>query len=103
MNRRNITKLAFAIVILSFVLSTFVSLWSLRLMAERNVQELSKSLASRIYDSISSEMSEPVIVSRAMAHDSFLIRALEEEETVGTDEMAKIMADYLTGEKEAFL
>lgn len=102
MNRRNITKLAFAIVILSFVLSTFVSLWSLRLMAERNVQELSKSLASRIYDSISSEMSEPVIVSRAMAHDSFLIRALEEEETVGTDEMAKIMADYLTGEKEAF-
>ena len=71
MNRKNITKLAFAIVILSFVLSTFVSLWSLRLMAQRNVQELSKSLAARIYDSINSKMSEPVNVSCAMAHDLF--------------------------------
>ena len=46
------TKLAIVIVILSFVLSTFVSLWSLHLMAQRNVQELSKSLAARIYDAI---------------------------------------------------
>ena len=38
MYRRNITRLAIAIVILSFVLSTFVSLWSLRLMAKRNMQ-----------------------------------------------------------------
>ena len=44
MNRKNITRLAFAIVILSFVLSTVVSLWSLRLMTEQNMQELSKTL-----------------------------------------------------------
>ena len=102
MNRKNITKLAFAIVILSFVLSTFVSLWSLRLMAQRNVQELSKSLAARIYDSINSKMSEPVNVSRAMAHDSFLIRSLENEDTAGTQKTAELLAEYLSGVKDAF-
>ena len=85
MNNRNITRLAFAIVILSFVLSTIMSLLSLRIMAERNMQELSKTLASRIYDSISSELSEPVTVSRAMAHDTFLIETLKNEASAGTD------------------
>ena len=102
MNRRNITRLAIAIVILSFVLSTFVSLWSLRLMAKRNMQELSKSLASLIYDSISSELSEPIVVSRAMANDTFLIDALENETSNGVDQTAEALAGYLTGQKEAF-
>lgn len=95
------TKLAIAIVILSFVLSTFVSLWSLQLMIQRNVQELSKSLAARIYDLIRSELSEPVNVSRSMAHDTFLIDALEKEEQTGPEQMEQQMADYLTGQKEA--
>ena len=90
------TKLAIAIVILSFVLSTFVSLWSLQLMIQRNVQELSKSLAARIYDLIHSELSEPVNVSRSMAHDTFLIDALEKEEQTGPEQMEQQMADYVT-------
>lgn len=102
MYRRNITRLAIAIVILSFVLSTFVSLWSLRLMAKRNMQELSKSLASLIYDSISSELSEPIIVSRSMANDTLLIDALENEASNGLDQTAEILAGYLTAQKEAF-
>ena len=102
MNRKNITWLAIAIVILSFVLSTFVSLWSLRLMAKRNMQELSKSLASLIYDSISSELSEPIIVSRSMANDTLLIDALENEASNGMDQTAEILAGYLTAQKEAF-
>lgn len=34
------------------------------------MQELSRTLASRIYDSISSELSEPITVSRSMANDT---------------------------------
>ena len=102
MNRRNITRLAIAIVILSFVLSTFVSLWSLRVMEDRNMQELSKTLASRIYDAISGELTEPITVSRSMAHSSLLIRALKNETAVGTEATASILAEYLTGEKDAF-
>lgn len=102
MNRRKITRLAFAIIVLSFVLSTFVSLWSLQLMAKRNMQALSKTLASRIYDSISSELSEPVTVSFAMANDSFLKEALKRESSAGTEATARILADYLSAQKDAF-
>lgn len=102
MNRRNVTRLAFAIVILCFVLSTVVSLCSLHIMAEKNMQELSKTLASRIYDSISGELIEPITVSRAMANDNLLIRALEDEDIVGDAETADILAEYLSGQKDAF-
>lgn len=102
MNRRKITRLAFAIVILSFILSTIVSLWSLRLMAERNMQELSKSLASRIYDSISSELSEPITVSRSMANDKLLIDVLKNESSAGTEATAQVLSEYLSGQKNAF-
>ena len=102
MNKRNITRLSFSIVILSFFLSTFVSLWSLRIMAERNIQELSKTLASRIYDSISNELSEPVTVSLAMANDTLLIDVLKNEASVGIDETSNIMSDYLSGQKNIF-
>ena len=102
MNRRNITRLAFAIVIVSFFLSTFVSLWSLRLMAERNMQELGKTLAARIYDSISSELSEPISVSRAMANDVFLIGALGNEADAGTEATGQSIAEYLAALKNAF-
>ena len=102
MNRRNITRLAFAIVILSFVLSTFVSLWSLRIMADRNMEELSKSLASRIYDSISGELMEPITVSRSMARDTFLIDAMKNEASAGTKATSLRLAEYLSGQKDAF-
>jgi len=102
MNQKNITRLAFAIVILSFILSTFVSLWSLQLMAERNMQELSKTLASRIYDSISSELSEPITVSRSMANNTLLIDALENEEFAGAEATAQTVAEYLSAQKDTF-
>ena len=102
MNNKNITRLAFAIVIISFVLSTFVSLWSLRIMAERNMQELSKTLASRIFDAISSELSEPITVSRAMANDAFLIDTLRKEADLGTEETERQLAAYLSAQKDTF-
>ena len=46
MNRTKITRLAFIIVLFSFLLSTFASLWSLRMMAQKNMEELSKSIAA---------------------------------------------------------
>ncbi len=43
------------------------------------MQAFSKTLAARIYDSIISQLSEPVTVSRAMANDSFIIDLPETE------------------------
>lgn len=100
MNRSKITRLAFAIVFVCFLLSTFVSLWSLRLMAKQNMRELSKVLAGRIYDAISSELSEPIVVSRTMANDRLLIDVLEHEDRYSETEASALMSDYLTGIKE---
>lgn len=96
MNRRNISKLAFAIVVICFMMSTFVSLWSLRLMAAQNLKELSKTLAARIYDTIISDLSEPVMVSQTMANDLFLIDLLEQEKGTDSKQIETRLANYLS-------
>ena len=100
MNKSNVTRLALAIVLLSFLMSTFVSLWSLHLMGERSRRELSLMMAARIYDTIVGELSEPVVVSQTMAHDSFLIELLENEDALGMDEAVDRMQAYLAGIKD---
>ena len=100
MNRSKITRLAFVIVFVCFLLSTFVSLWSLRVMAKQNMRELGKVLAGRIYDAISSELSEPIIASRTMANDRLLIDLLEKEDDASAEQTAAILADYLSGIRE---
>ena len=97
MNRGKITRLAFAIVVLCFVLSTFVSLWSLRIMAQQNLRELSKVLAARIYDTISSELSESATVARTMASDYLLIDVLKGEARRDETENVEQMRNYLIG------
>ena len=100
LNRGKVTKLAFAIVIVCFLLSTFVSFWSIRLMGRRSMQELSKSLAARIYDEINSELSEPTTVATTLVNDRFLIDFLKEESSFSSEEFEQKMSDYLTGIKE---
>ena len=101
MNRTKVTRLAFIIVLVSFLLSTFASLWSLRMMAQKNMEELSKSIAARIYDTISGELSEPTTVSLTMAHDKFLIDMLSYESRYQEGEVEKKFADYLSSLKDS--
>lgn len=64
------------------------------------MQELNKALAAQIYDTISSELSEPIVVSRTMSHDRFLISILENEASRSNEETTDLMADYLSGLRE---
>ena len=97
LSQKRITYLAFAIVILSFIASTCVSLWSLHIMSQNNQKELSKILTAQIYDDISFELSQPVIVSRTMANDSFLIDALKKENSNSEKDEAELISSYLRG------
>ena len=97
MNRKSISRLAFAIVILSFFLSTFVSLWSLRIMAKQNLEAMGETITGRIYDAISGELSEPITVARTMANDRFLIDALKRESRFGEGKAEQLIAGYLSG------
>ena len=102
LSKNKVTRLTFIIVLVSFLLSTFVSLWSLGIMSQRNTRELSRMMAARIYDSISSEMSEPVTLSLAMARDSFLIKALQDEQSVPVEETTANIQEYLANIRNGF-
>ena len=97
MNGKKITQLALAMVLISFMLSTFVSLWSINVMARKNMQDISTVLAARIYENIIGKLSEPIVVSRTMAHDSYLIRTLQEEDKLSDEEMSDRVKTYLSG------
>lgn len=97
MNRKSISRLAFAIVILCFFLSTFVSLWSLRIMAQQNLEAMGETITGRIYDAISGELSEPITVARTMANDRFLIDALKRESRFSEGKAEQLIAGYLSG------
>ncbi|MEE0026822.1 MAG: hypothetical protein U0J70_04465, partial [Atopobiaceae bacterium] len=66
----------FALVVVSFLLSTVVSLVSLHVISQRNVREINKVLATRVYNNIIGVLSEPIMVARTMANDSYLASAI---------------------------
>lgn len=100
MNKARVTRMAFGIVIVCFLLSTFVSLWSIRLIGNQHTEELSKVLAARIFDAIGSDLSESVYIAEGMAHDSFLIDVLADEGNYSDEAITGIMSRYLRGLKE---
>lgn len=67
------------LIIISFILSTGISINSLNTVIERNDQEISKVLASNVYDSINNKLSEPIIVALTMSSDYFLIKPLKKD------------------------
>lgn len=94
MSQKRITRWAFVIVIVSFLTSTCVSLWSLHMMSMRNQEELSKMLTAQIYDVIANELSDAITVSRTMAGDVFVVDTLKREAEEGS---ADTLKNYLNG------
>ena len=100
MNQTRVIKLSFVILLVSFLLSTIISLASLHSMAVNNQREMNKVLAAQIYDTISIELGEPLIVSRTMANDYFLIDILKNENRISDESLNKNIETYLLGIKE---
>ena len=94
--KQSIAKIAFALVIVSFLLSTLVSLFSLHLMNERNVREMNRVLTTQVYDYIMGELSGPIMSARTMASNSFLVDTLQNEEQTDDDQFETAMVKYLS-------
>jgi len=84
---------------IGFVLAIIVSIYSLAKLARENTKELDTMLTYRIYDSISSSLNEPIIVSETMACDEFLSDFLKNEDSMSEDEAIAAMQNYLSGIK----
>ena len=54
----------FSVVFVSFLLAIIVSIVSLVMLARENTKEIDTMLSYRIYDQISSNLNEPIIVAR---------------------------------------
>ena len=83
----------------AFVLAIIVSIYSLAKLARENTKELDTMLTYRIYDSISSSLNEPIVVSETMACDDFLADFLKNEDKMSEDEAIAVMQSYLSGIK----
>ena len=88
---------AFILVVVSFLLSTCVSLVSLHVMAQRNLREVNKVLATQIYDHIVGELSEPITVARTMAHSNYLHDTLANDSKTDPKVTEQQLADFLKG------
>ena len=89
----------FAAVSVSFLLAIIVSIFSLTKLARENTKEIDKMLAYRIYDTISSSLNEPIIVSKTMACDDFLADFLKKEDGMTEAEAINVMQGYLSSLK----
>ena len=84
---------------IAFALAIVVSIYSLAKLARENTKELDTMLTYRIYDSISSSLNEPIIVSETMACDDFLSDFLRNEGSMSEEEAIAVMERYLSGIK----
>lgn len=91
-----LTRNAFVLVFVSFLLSTVVSLVSLHVMSQRNVREMNKVLATQIYDHIKGELSGPIMAARTMSNDYFLASVIAEESKDNEEQVAQDMRAYLS-------
>lgn len=86
----------FTVVSVSFLMAIIVSIVSLVMLARENTKEIDTMLSYRIYDQISSNLNEPIVVARTMACDAFLDNFIKEESTMSEEEAIQIMQQYLS-------
>ena len=65
------------------------------MLARENTKEIDAMLTYRIYDSISSNLNEPIVVTKTMACDEFLEDFLKKEDSMTEDEAIAVMQNYL--------
>lgn len=101
MKKNRLILLAISLIILSFCLTTIVSIASLNSVISDDSEEVSKLLASKIHDSIKTELINPIAVGNAMANDIFLIDELKNEDSFNNNTEEKLQK-YLEKIREKF-
>lgn len=89
----------FVAIVVSFLLAIGVSIFSVTMLARENTKELDTMLTYRIYDSIASNLNEPITVSKTMACDGFVRDFLRNEKNMDMKEAEATMKRYLSGIK----
>ncbi len=89
----------FAAIFFCFILVIGVSINSVATLARENTKEMDTMLTYRVYDSIASTLNEPIIVSKTMACNGFILDFLQKEKDMDEKEAVATMQKYLSGVK----
>ena len=95
MKTRRMISLTALLILISFVITTIISVISLNRVVNQNSEDVTKILSGRISEEINDTLSKPIMAARTMASDSFLKKELAKESSVSEDEITAVMADYL--------
>ena len=95
MKTRRMISLTALLILISFVITTIISVISLNRVVNQNSEDVTKILSGRISGEINDTLSKPIMAARTMASDSFLKKELAKESSVSEDEITAVMADYL--------
>lgn len=77
MKQKRLLLFTTLLIVISFVLTTTVSVMSLRTVIRGNNEELSKVMASQIYDTINNRLTEPIVAAQTMSLDFFLTEPMK--------------------------
>jgi len=86
----------------SFLLSTFISVLSLNMLADENTKAMNMMLTARIYDTINNNFSEPVNVAKIMAATQEVKQTLRDEAELGEELNTQKIQQYLQNIKTSF-
>ena len=95
MKKNYFAYLVVILIIVSFIISTAVSIDSLQTVMSSHEEAYAKVIAGSIYDNLNQELQRPLNVGQTMAHDSFLISLLEQEPDLSDEEMEETVQKYL--------
>jgi diguanylate cyclase (GGDEF)-like protein len=79
-----------------------ISLFSIKKISQAQANELMKTLSDNIYNTIESELTETINVSRVIANDSFLIELLKSENSMDSDAVSETLASYASRLRNTF-
>ena len=95
MKTKRMMSLTVLLILISFVITTIISVISLNRVANQNSEDVTKILAGRINEEINDTLSKPIMAARTMSSDSLLKKELAKESIVSEKEITAVMADYL--------
>lgn len=96
MKTKKMIRITIIVILIGFILTTLTSVNFLSKVIADNSKDVNTLLAARIYDTIKSDLYEPIMAGRTMSNDSFLKKALKQEEKIPEDEMVSEMSEYLS-------
>lgn len=88
-------RLTIIMIMISFMLTTIISVSSLKKVMDDDAEDMSMIMTARIYDRLNSELLSPIMVARTMSNDFFLKKQMKEEALVSEEEMTSEIGRYL--------